>query len=290
METFKKKGYEIYVVGGAVRNLLLNKEITNWDFTTSAAPEEIQKLYPESFYNNDYGTVTVTENDELYEVTPFRREGDYNDHRHPRTVTWAKTLEEDLGRRDFTVNSMAHDGEKIIDPFDGRKDLGLKLIRCVGEPNKRFNEDALRLIRAVRFTSQLGFMIEENTRAAINRYSSLITKISWERIRDEFLKILGSGFPSEGIVFLKNLGLLSYILPEVDVCFMIPQKSPKRHHIYDVGTHLVQALKYCPSKDPITRFATLIHDVGKAETFRRDDKTGLITFYNHEVAGKNQAE
>lgn len=290
MEAFKKKGYEIYVVGGAVRNLLLNKKITNWDFTTSATPEKIQKLYPESFYNNDYGTVTVTENDELYEVTPFRREGDYKDHRHPGTVAWAKTLDEDLGRRDFTVNSMAHDGEKIVDPFDGRKDLELKLIRCVGEPDKRFNEDALRLIRAVRFTSQLGFMIEENTRAAINKNSSLITKISWERIRDEFLKILGSDFPSEGVVFLKNLGLLSRILPEVDICFMIPQKSPKRHHIYDVGTHLVQALKHCPSRDPITRFATLIHDIGKAETFRRDDKTGLITFYNHEVAGKNQAE
>lgn len=289
MKKFKDKGFEIYVVGGAVRNLLLEKKITNWDFTTSATPEEVQNLFTESFYHNGYGTVTVTENDSLYEVTPFRRESDYKDHRHPDKISWAKTLDEDLSRRDFTVNAIAHDGKNIIDPFNGQKDLKSKIVRAVGDPDKRFSEDALRLLRAIRLSSQLGFMIEEKTRASIQKNANLITNISWERIRDEFLKILSSDYPSEGVVFLKNSGLLSFMLPEVDLCFMIPQKSPKRHHVFDVGTHLVQALKYCPSNDPITRFATLIHDVGKAETFRRDDDSGLITFYNHEVAGKNLA-
>ena len=212
------------------------------------------------------------------------------DLRHPDKISWAKTIEEDLSRRDFTINSIAYDGKNIIDPYFGQKDLSNKLIKTVGDPDKRFNEDALRLLRAIRFTSQLGFLIEENTRNSIQKNASLIAKISWERIRDEFLKILGSDHPSEGIVFLKNTGLLTFILPEIDICFTIPQKSPKRHHIYDVGTHSVMALKHCPSKDPMTRFATLIHDIGKAKTFSRDEKTGLITFYNHEVVGKKLAE
>lgn len=289
LDKFRAKKFEIYVVGGAVRNLLLKKEITNWDFTTSARPEEILKLFPKAFYNNKYGTVSVPAEETIFEVTPYRREGEYKDFRHPEKVEWAKTIEEDLGRRDFTINAMAYDGKKFVDPHNGQVDLKNKLIRAVGNPDKRFNEDALRLIRAVRFASQLGFMIEEKTRASIQKNAALIANISWERIRDEFLKIIGSDFPSEGVVFLKNVGLLSYILPEVDICFMIPQKSPLRHHIFDVGTHLVQSLKTCPSKDSITRFATLIHDVGKAETFRRDD-TGLITFYNHEVAGTKLAK
>ncbi|OGK52665.1 hypothetical protein A2970_01430 [Candidatus Roizmanbacteria bacterium RIFCSPLOWO2_01_FULL_44_13] len=287
---FRAKKFDIYVVGGAVRNLLLKKSVTNWDFTTSARPEEILKLFPNAYYNNTYGTVSIPVEDLIYEVTPYRREGEYKDFRHPNDVVWAKTIEEDLRRRDFTINAMAYDAKTIVDPHNGQVDLNNKSIRAVGNPDKRFCEDALRLIRAVRFASQLGFMIEEKTRAAIQNNAALIANISWERIRDEFLKIIESEYPSEGVVFLKNVGLLSHILPEVDICFMIPQKSPKRHHIYDVGTHLIQSLKSCPSKDSITRFATLIHDVGKAETFRRDEKTGLITFYNHEVAGTKLAK
>ncbi len=289
MNVFNKNKFQIYVVGGAIRDLLLNKEITNWDFTTNATPEQIQKLFPDSFYNNIYGTVTV-QKPILFEVTPFRKESDYTDLRHPQKIEWAKTIEEDLSRRDFTINAMAYDGKNIIDVYNGQDDLTNKLIRAVGEPDKRFNEDALRLLRAIRLTSQLGFLIEDKTRNAIQKNASLITKISWERIRDEFLKILENDHPAEGIFFLKNTGLLVHILPEVDVCFTIPQKSPKRHHIYDVGTHLIMALKHCSSKDPITRFATLIHDIGKVKTFRKDEKTKLITFYNHEVVGKKQAE
>lgn len=290
MEKFKKEGFEIFVVGGAVRNLILGKPITNWDFTTSATPEQIQKLFSNSFYHNDYGTVTVTEDELLFEVTPYRSEGNYKDFRHPETISWAKTIEEDLSRRDFTINAMAYDGKRVVDPYRGQEHIKEKLIVAVGEADKRFSEDALRLIRAIRFTSQLGFMIEEKTRTSIQKNAKLIVNVSWERIRDEFLKILASDYPSEGVVFLKNAGILAMMLPEVDICFMIPQKSPKRHHIFDVGTHLIQALKHCPSKDPITRFATLIHDAGKAETFRRDDATGLITFYNHEVVGTRIAE
>lgn len=296
MVVFKKNKFQIYVVGGAVRDLLLNKLVDNWDFTTDAAPEQIQKIFSDSFYNNIYGTVTVRalraipQQNFLFEITPFRKESEYTDLRHPKKIEWAKTIKEDLSRRDFTINAIAYDGKNIIDPYFGQKDLSNKLIKTVGDPDIRFNEDALRLLRAIRFTSQLGFLIEDNTRNSIQKNASLITKISWERIRDEFLKILESTHPAEGIFFLKNTGLLTYILPEVNVCFSIPQKSPKRHHVYDVGTHLIMALKNCPSYDPITRFATLIHDIGKVKTFHKDEKTELITFYNHEVVSKKQTE
>ena len=292
IDIFKNAGYQIYVVGGAVRDLLLNKQPTNWDFTTNATPDEILKLFPQAYYNNIYGTVSIPANKELtiFEVTPFRKEEEYQDFRHPQKIEWAKTIEEDLARRDFTINAIAYDGKKLVDPFNGQRDLKEKLIKAVGNPDKRFQEDGLRLIRAIRIACELGFFIEENTRQAIEKNAFLITKISWERIRDEFLKILASNNPSDGILFLRNTKLLAHILPELDRCFSIPQKSPKRHHIYDVGTHLVMSLKHCPSKDPITRFATLLHDIGKAETFNKDEKTGLITFYNHEIVGKKLAE
>ncbi|MFA6513010.1 MAG: CCA tRNA nucleotidyltransferase [Patescibacteria group bacterium] len=290
LNIFKKNKYQVYIVGGAVRDALLNKTVDNWDFTTDATPEQIQKLFPDAFYNNIYGTVSIPKDKIIFEITPFRKESDYSDSRHPEKIEWAKTVEEDLSRRDFTINSIAYDGKNIVDPYGGQKDLVNKLIKSVGDPDIRFKEDALRLLRAVRFTSQLGFLIEDNTRISIQKNASLITKISAERIMDEFLNTLSGDHPAEGILFLKSTGLLSFILPEVDICFTIPQKSPKRHHVYDVGTHLIMALKSCPSSDPITRFATLIHDIGKAKTFHKDEKTDLITFYNHEVVGKKQAK
>lgn len=292
MDTFKKNGYQVFVVGGAVRDLLLKKEVDNWDLTTNAKPEEIIKLFPESFYHNQYGTVTIPLKVEkkdskpiFIEVTPFRKESHYQDFRHPKKIVWAKTLEEDLARRDFTINAIAFDGKKLFDPYQGIADLQKKIIRAVGDPNKRFQEDALRLMRAVRFATELGFFIEEETRKAIIKNSHLLEKIARERIRDEFLKIIRSDHPADGILFLKNTSLLKYIIPELDKAFSIPQKSPKRHHIYDVGTHLVMSLKYCPSKKPIVRLAVLLHDIGKVVTFKKDEKTGLITFYNHEVVG-----
>ncbi len=294
IDEFKKNSFEIYIVGGAIRNLLLNKEVKNWDMATSAAPEDILKILPNSFVNNQYGTVSyplkIKRQIIILEITPFRKEGQYQDFRHPEKIEWVKTIEEDLARRDFTINAIAYDGKNLIDPFGGQNDLKNKIIKAVGDPNKRFQEDALRLIRAIRFSSQLGFLIEEKTFQSIKKNAYLIQRISWERIRDEFLKILSSDHSAEGIIFLRSTGLLRHLLPELDICFSIPQKSPKRHHIYDVGTHSVLSLKLCPSKDTITRFATLIHDVGKALTFKKDEKTGLITFYNHEVVGEKLAK
>lgn len=294
MKVFRDHNFQIFLVGGPVRDLILGREIKNWDFTTNATPEEILKLFPDGFYNNQFGTVGMAldiDGEQLiFEATTFRKESTYTDTRHPDKVEWTDNVEEDLARRDFTINAMAYDGEKIIDPYHGQEDLKAGIIKAVGEPDRRFNEDALRLMRGIRFASQLGFLIEEKTRESISTNAHLITKISWERIRDELMKIIASDHPAEGILFLKNSQLLKYILPEVDICFSIPQKSPKRHHIYDVGTHLVMSLKHCPSTDIITRFATLIHDIGKAKTFRKDPKTELITFYNHEVIGAKQAE
>ena len=294
MSIFRKNKYQIYLVGGTVRDLLLEKNppAADWnfaDFATNATPDEILKLFPDSFYENKFGTVgiKVKNNKQKYvfEVTTFRKESDYKDRRHPQKIEWAKTIEEDLARRDFTINALAYDGKKLIDLYDGQKHLKQKLIVAVGDPDKRFSEDALRLLRAVRFCAELGFLLEDKTRQSIRKNANLIKKISGERIRDEFLKILLSENPAEGILFMRSTGLLEIIFPEIDECFQIPQKSPKRHHIFDVGTHLVMSLKYCPSKNVITRFAALLHDVGKAKTFRKDEKTGLITFYNHEVAG-----
>lgn len=287
INNFKKNGFKIYVVGGSVRDLLLKKETDNWDFATDAIPEEILKLYPKGFYDNKFGTVglamKINNIKIIFEITTFRKEEDYKNLRHPEKIEWAKNIEDDLSRRDFTINAMAYDGEKIIDLHDGQKHLSEKIIVSVGDPHKRFNEDALRLMRAVRFTAQLGFQIEEKTSEAIKNNANLIQHISWERIRDELLKILSTDNATEGILFLKNTGLLKYILPELDEAFSIPQKSPKRHHIYDVGTHSVMSLKSSPSKDVITRFATLLHDIGKVKTFKKDPETELITFYNHEV-------
>ena len=308
---FNKNNFQIFVVGGAVRDILIGKNPLevgdNWDFATNATPEKILKLFPNGFYDNKFGTVGIPFKKNgttiVFEVTTFRKEGEYKDLRHPEKIEWAKTIEEDLARRDFTINAIAfrltsfgHSAKlgrkpqgkptyELIDPYQGQKHLKQKLIVAVGDPDKRFSEDALRLIRAIRFASELGFLIEDKTRQSIQKNAKLITKISWERIRDELFKILASQNPVEGILFLRNSGLLTFILPELDICFLIPQKSPKRHHIYDVGTHLVMSLKHCSSKDVITRLATLLHDVGKSKTFRRDDKTGLITFYNHEVVG-----
>ncbi|MDO8497269.1 MAG: CCA tRNA nucleotidyltransferase [bacterium] len=294
LDVFKKNNFQIFVVGGSVRDLLMGKKVINWDFTTSAKPEEIMKLFPDSFYNNQFGTVGIpikeNEDEYVFEVTTFRKESDYTNKRQPDSVEWTDNVEEDLARRDFTINSMAYDAIKLVDLYNGQKDIAEKRLVAVGDPDIRFAEDALRLIRGVRLASQLDFILEEKTIESMKKNSNLITHISGERIRDEFFKILKSEHPEEGILLLKNTELLKHILPELDVCFSVQQKSPKRHHIYDVGTHLVMSLKHSPSKDVITRFATLLHDIGKAKTYRKDPETEIITFYNHEVVGTRQAE
>lgn len=308
---FQEAGYEAAIVGGAVRNILSKKEVGDWDLTTSAKPEEILKLFPGSFYNNRFGTVGIKAAGKIVEVTTYRKEQKYTDKRHPDIVIWGKSLEEDLARRDFTINAMAlkiansksqivnrktgfHQFTinnlplTLIDPYGGQKDLKAKLIRTVRDANERFSEDTLRLLRAIRFAATLGFNIEEKTKKAILKNNKLITKISGERIRDELFKIIDSENSAGGIELLHKTHLLGQILPELNDCFGVEQKSPKRHHIFDVGTHCAISLKHCPSKKTIVKLATLLHDIGKAKV-AEITKEGIRTFHNHEVIGARQA-
>ncbi len=293
-QKFIDAGFEIYLVGGCVRDILQNKPPKDWDLTTNATPEQMLKLFPDAFYDNTFGTVGIplkklleTEHEGVVEVTTFRTEKGYADRRHPETVEWGKSIEEDLSRRDFTMNAIAMqiaNAEKIVDPYDGQTDLRNKLIRAVGDPDLRFKEDALRLMRAVRFAAQLGFSIEEQTLHAIIKNADLLSHISKERIRDELMKILASEYPYEGIMLLKNTKLLEHIIPELLEGIGVSQERPGRHHKEDVFTHNVLSLKYCPSIDPVVRFATLIHDIGKPQV-QSVDKDGFVIFYNHEIAG-----
>ncbi|MDP3882620.1 MAG: CCA tRNA nucleotidyltransferase [Candidatus Staskawiczbacteria bacterium] len=289
----KKAGFEAYVVGGCVRDFLMEKEPNDWDVTTNANPEEIQKVFPDSFYENKFLTVTVKTGSRdpvsgEIEVTTYRLEAKYSDKRHPDEIKYAKSLEEDLARRDFTINAIAlrpgsgRAKNEIIDLFDGQKDLKNKIIRTVGNAEDRFNEDALRMLRAVRFAATLGFTIEKNTAEAIKKNSIWLEAISQERIRDEFLKIIMSERPAEGIELLRELGLLKYIVPELLDNYGVSQN---KHHIYDCYQHAIKALEYTAKKkfNVYVRLAALFHDIAKPKV-----KVGQgenATFYNHEVVG-----
>lgn len=298
---FQENSFEIYIVGGAVRDLIMKRPAIDWDFTTNATPEDIQKLFKNSFYENNFGTVGIEPKDPSFkphEITTFRKESNYSDFRRPDKIEWGKSIEDDLSRRDFTINSIAlkliefNSNEKceceIIDPYNGQKDIFDKKIRTVGNPNERFNEDALRMMRAVRFHAQLGFKIEDETFLAIKQMSENLEKIAKERIRDEFIKILKSSNATQGVMTLYDTKLLNVFLPELVSAFTVDQVSPQRHHIYDVGTHLLMSLKACESNDPILKFAVLIHDIGKIKTYKKLNN-GVVTFYNHEVVGANMA-
>ncbi|MEK7521821.1 MAG: HD domain-containing protein [Patescibacteria group bacterium] len=292
LHKFERAGYQIYIVGGVVRDLMLKRGTGDWDFTTDATPEQILELFPDGFYNNQFGTVGIAHesSEKPYEITTYRTEHGYADKRRPDKVSWGKSLEEDLARRDFTINAMAISASKeIVDPYGGQKDLEKKIIRTVGNPVDRFSEDSLRMMRAVRIAAELGFLIEEKTFDAIKMHAQDLKHVSWERIRDELFKILASGYPDEGTKMLHSSGLLTYILPELEEAIGVEQKSPGRHHIYDVYNHLLMALKYCPSPDPLVRLATLLHDVGKIKT-RKVTEKGVVTFYNHEVVGAGQSK
>ena len=293
--TLKQAGFEAYAVGGSVRDILMDRPTKGWDFTTDATPQQILALFPSSFYDNQFGTVGIKIYDtpdaqernqptDIYEITPYRSEKGYKDHRHPDTISWGKTLPEDLSRRDFTINAIAYDGTKIIDPYEGQKNIAQKTIRAVGNPPDRFKEDALRMLRAVRIAAELGFTIEDETLRAIGKNAHLLRDISAERIRDELMRLLSSSFASDALLVMKNAGLLGFILPELDGSFSVQQKSPKRHHVYDVGTHLLMSLKHTPSTDPVVRLAALLHDIGKPKT-QKLNADGVITFFNHEVVG-----
>lgn len=296
----KEANFEVYLVGGCVRNLLLKRPVKDWDMTTDATPKDLLKIFKEGFYDNKFGTVGVpieiNKGKKIVEITTFRTEQSFSDSRHPEKVSWGKSIEEDLARRDFTINAIALklDARRstldavLIDPFNGQKDIKKKLIRAVGNPKERFKEDALRLLRAIRISTELSFVIEENTWKEIIADANYITKVSGERIRIELLRILASDNAYEGIMLLKNSSLLNYILPELIEGVGISQKRPGRHHMEDVFTHNVLSLKFCPSIDPIVRFAALLHDIGKPKVMSKDEE-GLVIFYNHEVSGANIA-
>ncbi|KKQ52488.1 MAG: tRNA adenylyl-/cytidylyl-transferase [Candidatus Woesebacteria bacterium GW2011_GWB1_39_10b] len=314
IRVFENAGFEIYIVGGAVRDILMGKTVYDWDFTTNATPDEMLKLFPDAFYDNVFGTIGIqneTESERPYEITTFRTEYGYTDSRRPDKVEWGKSLEEDLKRRDFTINAMAlkvtSNKAKVtrnknnlslitcyislIDLFNGQDDLKNKLIRAVGNADERFSEDALRMMRAVRIAAELSFIIEEKTFDAIKLNATLIHKIARERIRDEIFKILASPHPSEGIILFRNCGLMQEIIPEMEKTFGVEQKSPGRHHIYDVGTHSLMSLKHVAERNTnaIVRLATLIHDIGKPQTYKKLEN-GTITFYNHELVSAKIAK
>lgn len=289
IEKFEQNNYQIYLVGGVVRDLILKRSIKDWDLTTSATPEQIKEIFPQGFSNNNFGTVGISTPMGIVEITTMRKESNYQDFRHPLEVSWTEIIEEDLARRDFTINSMAlkkvnNSTFELIDPFHGETDLTNSIICANGDPKIRFSEDALRLLRAIRFASQLGFTIEDHTFQAIKDNAKLIEEISWERIRDEMLKIVSAPYAYEGMMLLRNSGLMLYILPEIERCFGLVQEGPKHDRVYDIGEHSLLSLKFCPSTDPITKFATLIHDVGKPDT-ANTQSDGNVTFYGHDVVG-----
>jgi len=293
LEKLEKAGFEAFVVGGCVRDLLRKEKPKDWDIASNAKPEQVRKIFSKSFLDNKFGTVSVLTNskDETLkeiEITPYRIESRYTDKRHPDIIFWAKTIEQDLGRRDFTVNALAlkESGKKqiIIDPFEGKKDLGKKIIRAVGNPRQRFSEDALRLMRAIRFTITLGdkWKIEPKTKKAIKESAPLLKMISKERIRDELRKIINSERASEGVELLRKTGLLKYIIPELEEGYKISQN---KHHIYGCYDHYLRSLDYAAKKNysEHVRLASLFHDIGKPRT--KVGKGADATFYNHEVVG-----
>ncbi len=362
LKELSERGYQAYIVGGAVRDMLRketnsNIEVVDFDFTTNATPEQIIEIFPDGVYENTFGTVIIGEehirslcklpprptkppskssqriidiakatkihvslrqqlekiaSEEQkeakllppFQITTFRSDGMYTDHRRPESVSWGTSIEEDLSRRDFTINALAisltnvtlrsnnssdsieltAEEYDVIDNFNGVQDLLDGVISTVGDPIQRFNEDALRMLRAIRFAVQLDFRIEPATLSAIKPLSIHLERISGERIRDEFLKMLVSPHPKRAIELMDETGLLKYVIPEILESKNVQQGG---HHTTDVWTHSLDAVQHCPSMDPIVRLATLLHDVAKPRT--KNDQNGKITFYNHEIVGSRMA-
>ena len=288
IEKLNETSYEAYVVGGCVRDFLMDKKPQDWDVTTNAKPEELQKIFPDSFYENDFGTVGIKTDSEdetlkVVEATTYRIESKYTDKRHPDEVKFAEKLEDDLKRRDFTINALAMDaGGEIVDLFGGRNDIEDKIVRAVGKPEERFYEDALRMMRAVRFATTLGFKIETETLEAIKKNHGFLQAISKERVRDEFLKIINSPGADEGIELLRETGLLNYVLPELLEGVGVTQN---KHHKYNVWEHNLKALKYAVDENcsAEVRLASLLHDAGKPRSKRGEGPDA--TFYGHQIIG-----
>ncbi len=279
-------GYEAFAVGGCVRDSILARRPEDWDITTSAKPEEIKKLFRRTVDTGiEHGTVTVLIGKDSFEVTTYRVDGAYEDGRHPKEVRFTSRLEEDLQRRDFTINAMAYNDEvRLVDVFGGMQDLNHHLIRCVGDPRERFSEDALRILRAVRFSAQLNFPIEPETAEAIKELAPTLEKISAERIQAELVKLLVSPHP-ERIRDAYELGITKVILPEWDAMAGVEQNTP--HHRYDVAEHTIRAMKYV-KRDKILRLTMLFHDMGKPST-KTTDENGRDHFKGHALVSEEIA-
>jgi len=293
VKELEKNGFVAYVVGGCVRDLLLDKKPQDWDVTTNAKPEEIRKIFPENFYENKFFTVTVltpSADPKLkeIEVTTFRSDHQYTDRRRPGEVRYAKTITEDLSRRDFAINAIAlNSKDKLIDPFGGQEDLKARLIRAVGMPEERFQEDALRMMRAARLATTLNFAIEEQTKKAIQKNAALLKEISQERIRDEFFKIIMANRAMEGVELLEELKLLPYIMPELQEGYGVSQN---KHHKYTVWEHNLLSLAYAAKQKWSfeVRMAALLHDIAKPRIKRGEGKNA--TFYGHEIVSAKMAQ
>ncbi len=297
VKTLENKGFSAYVVGGCVRDLVLNREPKDWDIATSAQPEEIEAAFPKTFYENKFGTVTVVNEETAdekirhLEITPFRTEGDYTDQRHPSQVSFKATLSEDLKRRDFTMNALAYSptSGELIDEHGGLSDIKNSLIKTVGEPEERFTEDALRILRAVRLATELSFTINQATAENMAKNKDLLAKVSKERIRDEFTKIILSKEPMRGLELLIELGLMPYVIRETLDSVGVKQNGD---HIYDVWEHTKRVVQHSADRDwPLhVRLAALFHDIGKPKTRRWSDEKKDYTFYGHEVVGAKMAK
>lgn len=286
---FEQAGFEAYLVGGAVRDMLMNKPASDWDVATNATPQQVMSVFRKVIPTGiEHGTVTVIFQGEHIEVTTFRTEADYSDGRHPDSVEYAATIEEDLSRRDFTMNAIAvnlRDGS-VVDPFGGKDDIKKKLIRCVGDPLERFSEDGLRPVRALRFAAQLGFQIEDKTLEAIPKRLDVTEKVAVERFHDELLKMLKSPMPSIGLHFMEETGVMKIFLPELLSCRGVEQKG---FHNFDVLDHLYYSCDGTDKDKPEVRLAALFHDIGKPSV-RALGKDGVYTFYQHEAASAKMAQ
>lgn len=284
LDQLKAGGFDAYIVGGCVRDILLDKQPKDWDITTSALPQDVEKAFTSAYYNNKFGTVVILVEGEEVEVTTYRSEAKYTDKRHPDEVKFGVSLEEDLKRRDFTINAMAYDGMNLIDLFEGKEDLKKRIIRAVGDASERYQEDALRMMRAVRFAAQLDFEIENKTWQAVIENRKLIAAVSGERVRDELMKIISSDDPFYGVWLLRESGLQAVILPELDKNVGLTQN---KHHPYTAWFHAALSMAFTPSDDPLVRLAALLHDVGKPQTKQGEGPDA--TFHNHEIVSAKLA-
>jgi tRNA nucleotidyltransferase (CCA-adding enzyme) len=280
LDALRRSGHSAYVVGGCLRDALLGREPADWDLTTDASPDRIQSIFPESLYENRFGTVVVRHANAQYEITAFRRDVSYTDHRHPDSVEFGESIEEDLARRDFTVNAIAwgaRPGEepRYVDPHAGRADLARRLLRAVGDPDRRFHEDALRMVRAVRLAATLGFEVEPETLASVARNAELARHLSGERIAAELFKLLAAPRPSVGLRLMRQTGLLAVVAPELARQPGVPQNKVAGEDLWE---HTLRTVDAAPNRT-VVRLAALLHDVGKPDTMADGH------FHGHESLG-----